>query len=52
MASANDPVEKLIPREVEVLNLIASGLSTKETARSLGVSFKTAACHRYRSWKS
>ena len=48
MASANGPVEKLTPREVEVLKLIASGLSTKEIARSLGVTFKTAACHRYR----
>src|SRR5689334_19154847 len=48
MASANGPVEKLTAREVDVLKLIASGLSTKEIGRSLGVSFKTAACHRYR----
>jgi len=48
MAGANRPFEKLTPREVEVLKLIASGLSTKEIARSLGVTFKTAACHRYR----
>jgi DNA-binding CsgD family transcriptional regulator len=48
MASARGPVERLTPRELEVLKLIASGLSTKAIARSLGISFKTAACHRYR----
>lgn len=36
------------PREIEVLKLIASGLSTKQIAVSLGVTFKTAACHRSR----
>ena len=39
---------ELTPREGEVLKLIASGLSTKEIALSLGISFKTAACHRSR----
>jgi len=48
MASTNVPVEKLTPREVEVLKLVAGGMSTKEIARSLGVTFKTAACHRQR----
>ncbi|HEY1342743.1 MAG TPA: helix-turn-helix transcriptional regulator [Bryobacteraceae bacterium] len=38
----------LTPREDEVLKLIASGLSTKQIALSLGISFKTAACHRSR----
>jgi DNA-binding CsgD family transcriptional regulator len=40
--------EKLTPREIEVLKLVANGLSTKEIARSLGITFKTAACHRSR----
>jgi DNA-binding CsgD family transcriptional regulator len=48
MASAKGPVEKLTSREVEVLKLIATGLSTKEIARSLSIAFKTAACHRAR----
>jgi DNA-binding NarL/FixJ family response regulator len=40
--------EILTAREMEVLRLIATGHSTKETAHLLGMSFKTAACHRYR----
>jgi DNA-binding CsgD family transcriptional regulator len=43
------PVRELLTvRELEVLQSIASGYSTKETAHRLGMSFKTAACHRYR----
>jgi DNA-binding NarL/FixJ family response regulator len=38
----------LTTREVEVLRLMADGLSTREIAARLDVSFKTAACHRYR----
>jgi DNA-binding CsgD family transcriptional regulator len=38
----------LTPRENEVLRLIALGHSTKEIAHLLGMTFKTAACHRYR----
>jgi DNA-binding CsgD family transcriptional regulator len=41
-------LEALTPREIEVLRLIAEGHSTKEVAHTLGMSFKTAACHRYR----
>ena len=41
-------VEALTRRETEVLRYIAQGHSTKETAVILGISFKTAACHRYR----
>src|SRR5262249_57232092 len=41
-------VEGLTPREAEVLIEIANGHSTKEIAYRLGMSFKTAACHRYR----
>jgi DNA-binding NarL/FixJ family response regulator len=38
----------LTARELEVLRLMADGLSTKQIAARLEVSFKTAACHRYR----
>src|SRR6266542_3829794 len=48
MASARSPIERLTSREVEVLKLVATGLSTKEIARSLGITLKTAACHRSR----
>jgi len=34
------------PREMEVLQLIWEGRSTKQIACFLGISFKTAACHR------
>ncbi len=40
--------EKLTRRESEVLKLIADGRSTKEIAADLGISFKTAVCHRTR----
>jgi DNA-binding CsgD family transcriptional regulator len=48
MDGAEVPSEKLTPREIEVLKLIATGFSTKQIARSLDITFKTAACHRYR----
>ena len=38
----------LTAREVEVLRLMADGLSTKQISAQLKISFKTAACHRYR----
>jgi DNA-binding NarL/FixJ family response regulator len=38
----------LTTREIEVLRLMADGLSTKAIAAQLTISFKTAACHRYR----
>ena len=41
-----DVSEKLTPRELEVLVLLADGFSTKEIAFRLGMAFKTAACHR------
>ncbi|HKE24280.1 MAG TPA: LuxR C-terminal-related transcriptional regulator [Bryobacteraceae bacterium] len=40
--------ERLTPREMEVLKYIAEGHSTKQVAEILGITFKTAACHRYR----
>jgi len=36
------------PRELQVLQLICDGHSTKQIAAMLGISFKTAACHRMR----
>jgi DNA-binding CsgD family transcriptional regulator len=41
-------MESLTTREQEVLQLIITGRSTKQIAADLGMSFKTAACHRYR----
>jgi len=41
-------LDELTPRERDVLKLIGSGQSTKEIAFTLGISFKTAACHRGR----
>jgi DNA-binding NarL/FixJ family response regulator len=40
--------ETLTRREMEVLKYIAAGYSTKQVAGLLGITFKTAACHRYR----
>ncbi len=39
---------KLSPREIEILKLIAEGLGTKQIAASLGVSTKTVETHRRR----
>lgn len=44
--AASRPV--LTKREIEVLHLMADGLTTKVIASRLGVTFKTAACHRGR----
>jgi DNA-binding NarL/FixJ family response regulator len=41
-------LDHLTQRELEVLRLIAEGLSTKQIACQLGISFKTAATHRER----
>jgi DNA-binding NarL/FixJ family response regulator len=38
----------LTQREKQVLILIGEELSTKQIATQLGISFKTAACHRSR----
>ena len=39
-------VSELTARQREVLQLIAEGLSTKEIAKELGISLKTAQTHR------
>jgi DNA-binding NarL/FixJ family response regulator len=41
-------LDALTPREVEVMRLIAQGLSTKDIAGTLQIRFKTAVCHRSR----
>jgi DNA-binding NarL/FixJ family response regulator len=46
--SANDPYGNLSPREREVFHLVVDGRTTKEIARALGISAKTADNHRYR----
>lgn len=38
--------ERLTRREIEVANEIASGMSTKQIAKSLGIHFKTVVSHR------
>ena len=47
MLSAND-LGTLTARELQVLKLIAAGLSSKEIATTLGIRFKTVVCHRTR----
>ena len=42
-------LDALTKREVEVLKYVAQGKSTKELAAMLGITCKTAACHRYRA---
>ncbi|MEX2122654.1 MAG: response regulator transcription factor [Woeseia sp.] len=43
--------DPLTPRERQVLQLVVEGNSTKETAKLLGISFKTAESHRNRIMK-
>ena len=45
-ASNQSPVDRLSDRELEVVQLIGSGLSTREIASSLNVSVKTIESHR------
>jgi DNA-binding NarL/FixJ family response regulator len=40
------PPPPLTKREMEVLHLMADGLTAKAIAVQLGVAFKTASCHR------
>ena len=47
-----DPgADPLTPRERQILQLVAEGKSTKEIARILSISFKTAESHRNRMMK-
>ena len=46
MAEVAPNFNRLKPREIEILKLIAAGLTTKKIAAQLGISFKTAATHR------
>jgi len=48
MPASKTLADTLTAREIEVLTLIATGLSTKAIAHSLNIAFKTAACHRSR----
>lgn len=43
--AANDPLQRLTPREREVLGLVREGMASKEIARKLGISSATARCH-------
>jgi DNA-binding CsgD family transcriptional regulator len=45
-APANGIASRLTNREQDVVKLVAEGLSTKQIAARLGITFKTAACHR------
>lgn len=47
-ATPASPEEALTPREIEVLRLLASGLSMKEAAAALGIAPRTVAFHKYR----
>ena len=47
----DSPGQKLTPRERQILQLIAESKSTKEIARILNISFKTAESHRSRLMK-
>ena len=40
------PVEALTPRQIQILQLIAEGLSTKQIAVRLSISAKTVESHR------
>ena len=48
LAGSSLPHDPLTPREREVLQLVAEGMSTKEVAAAMGVSVKTAETHRSR----
>ena len=43
-----NPIDRLSNRELQVLQLVAMGLSTRETAQSLNLSIKTIESHRQR----
>jgi DNA-binding NarL/FixJ family response regulator len=45
-ASSQNPIERLSDRELEVIQLIGKGLSTREIASNLNLSVKTIESHR------
>lgn len=47
--SPEDPYGSLTPREREVFHLVVEGATTKEVAKALGISVKTAENHRGRA---
>lgn len=47
-AAPGSPVERLSPREREVLQLLAEGRSMKEIGARLGITTRTVAFHKYR----
>lgn len=51
LGKTNEDVDPLTPRERQIVQLVAEGKSTKEIARILSVSFKTAESHRNRAMK-
>ncbi|NWF73036.1 MAG: response regulator transcription factor [Nitrospirae bacterium] len=48
LAKTDLPPDPLTNREREVLHLVAEGMTTKKVADMLGISVKTAECHRQR----
>jgi two-component system, NarL family, response regulator NreC len=48
MGKTDLPADSLSPRESQVLQLLAEGKNTKETAGLLGISAKTVESHRHR----
>jgi DNA-binding NarL/FixJ family response regulator len=45
---SGNPVDRLSTRELQILNMIGKGMSTRETAQSLNLSIKTVESHRQR----
>ena len=45
-AATDESIPELTPRQIEVLTLVARGLSTKDIARTLNISIKTVETHR------
>jgi len=43
---AHEKVEKLTPRELEVMDLVVQGMRNKQIAGTLGISEKTVKVHR------
>jgi DNA-binding NarL/FixJ family response regulator len=48
VGTASSVSEPLTKREMQVLLLICEGRSSKEIGANLGITFKTAVCHRSR----